>query len=438
MAIKDRAVAFSKKFKLDSHHAIERFGLFFGALMVTGALVLATSGFSAFMAGRGDLGDTALWTPEFRTSKTQLGGKIDGVYTNGPRTKALVLMHFDDRAKISYNAADYRAFLLGSDERFNSQTLATRGVDGSFHVFGSTGYVGVLLQADEPFHQQVLNLTVRANAELSFNEQQAESASTDDIIGDKSFAEHDQWRVFVNPGANKTTTVKALDAARFDPAQIFYEVVLKSAEDTARKALDDKLIEMRTNLSQITAYGNDLSTTRVDGLFLRPPKVPAMVSGDAITGESAPESTDGKSSLALTTKTVVPGGFALDWRPGNVYDGYLDVLVPPGESYVQYLSKKANEGSGANDSASVDINAMTWILSDGSSLVDDYKSSDVSMRPLVTVMNNLSQAYQDYYSNKSEYQSDLTLALLQLDLNLRDVQSNSSANSGEGFLVTYY
>ncbi|MFG1858915.1 hypothetical protein ACGFJT_44270 [Actinomadura geliboluensis] len=438
MGIKRRSIALSKKFKLDSHHAIERFGLFFGALVATGVLVLAASGFSAFMADRSDLRETALWTPKFRTSKTQLGGEVDGVYTNELKNKALVLMHFDDRAKISYNAADYQAFLLGSDEQLNSERLMTQGIDGSLHVFGSTGYVGVVLKADAPFQQQVLNLTLRANAELSFNEQQARGSSADDIIGDQSFAEHDQWRVFVNPGANKTTTVKALDGERLDASEAFYEIVLKPEEGEARKALDDKLIEMRTNLSQIKAYSNDLLTTKVDGLFLRPPKIPTAVDGDTITGQSAPEAKDRKSSLTLNTETVVPGGFNINWRTGNVFDGYLDVLVPQGESYVRYLSKKAEEGSGTGDPTSTGINDMKWILSDGTSLTDDYKASDVSIRPLINVMNNLSQSYQDYYSNKSEYQSDLMLALLKLDLNLRDVQSNSSANTSEGFLVTYY
>lgn len=51
-------------------------------------------------------------------------------------------------------------------------------------------------------------------------------------------------------------------------------------------------------------------------------------------------------------------------------------------------------------------------------------------------MNNLSQAYTDYSKNKSEYQSDLMLDLLSLDVKLRDVQSNSSINNGDGFLTT--
>lgn len=81
---------------------------------------------------------------------------------------------------------------------------------------------------------------------------------------------------------------------------------------------------------------------------------------------------------------------------------------------------------------------MQWIISDGSSLTKDYQSSDVTMRPLMNVMNNLSQAYQNYAKNKSEYQSDLTLNLLRLDVNLRDVQSNSTIRDDKEFLTTLY
>ena len=438
MGIKDRLAAFGKAFRLDSHHAIERFGLFFGVLTLAGALLLAASGISAIMAGRDTLAETALWTSKFTTSKTQLSGDVDGVYTNELRNKVLVVMHFDDRAKISYDASDYNAFLLGSDDKLKTEKLRTPGVTGSFHVFGATGYVGVVLEAEQPFEQQVLNLTIRANAELSFSRQRADGANSDDMVGDRSFAKYDQWRVFLNPGASGTTTIDTLDAARFDPARAYYEVVLKEEENKARDALDEKLGEMRTNLTQISSYSKDLATTKVDGLFLRSPTVPAIIAGDQVTGETKAESKTSVPTLALNANKVVPGGFELDWRSGNVEDGYLDQLVPKGQSYVDYLQDKAAEGAGSSGSTSSRIGDIGWVLSNGRSLTADYRTSDVAMRPLTTVMNNLSQAYQDYYSNKSKYQSDLLLALLKLDVDLRDVRSNNTINTGEGFLVTYY
>ncbi|PUB32478.1 hypothetical protein C8K30_1011004 [Promicromonospora sp. AC04] len=434
MSIQDKALALSRKFKLDAHHAIERFGVFVGIFAVTGAAVLAGSGVASFTTGRDALSQTALYTQGFVTSKTDLGGDVDGVYTNTNRDKALVMMHFDKRAQISYNAADYQAFLLGSDTSLNSEAVSTEGIQGSFHVFGSTGYVGVLLDATQPFDRQVLNLTVRANAELSVA-QQDETANPDELGGDQTFARHDQWRVFVNPGASGAEEIPALDSLVFDPARAYYDVVLKAQETVARGPLDQKLVEMRTSLAQIEAYTTDLSMTKVDGLFLRPPPAPASLAGDEVTGVSSAEAKDGVSTLTLETDHVVPGGFDLDWRSGNVYDGYLDALVPSGQSYAELLAAKLEEG---RDIANDQVGDMQWTLSDGSSLTEDYQPSDLTMRPLTNVMNNLSRAYQDYATGKAEYQSELLLELLRLEVELRDVRSNSTVRDDPAFLTTLY
>ncbi|MFJ2778059.1 MULTISPECIES: hypothetical protein [unclassified Kitasatospora] len=434
MGIKDKALAFNRKFKLDSHHAIERFGVFFGIFAVTGAIVISASGALAYQAERDSLSQTALYTSDFKTSKTNLDGSVDGVYTNKSGNKALVMMHFSPTAQISYNAADYKAFLLGSDTSLNSEPVSTSGIKGSFYVFGSTGYVGVLLNADRPFDRQVLNLTVRGNAELT-TPGAKQPQSSGKLASDETFSKYDQWRVFFNPGASGAQKIAALDALAFDPAQAYYEVALKAKEAEARDALDQKLVEMRTNLTQIQSYTSDLQTTKLDGLFLRPPTVPVSIATDKITGVSAAEAKDGVSTLALQTEHVAPGGFDLNWRPGNVYDGYLHALVPTGQSYAQFFTKKRDGGS---DPTSRQTSDMQWILSDGTSLTRDYQSSDVTMRPLMNIMNNLSQAYQNYSRNKSQYESDLSLDLLRLDVSLRDVQSNSTIRDDKDFLTTLY
>ncbi|MCM2392707.1 hypothetical protein [Streptomyces albipurpureus] len=434
MGITDKARAFNRKFKLDSHHAIERFGVFFGIFAVTGAIVISASGALAYQAGRDSLSQTALYTSGFKTSKTNLDGTVDGVYTNKSGNKALVMMHFSPTAQISYNAADYRAFLLGSDTSLNSEPVSTSGIKGSFYAFGSTGYIGLLLDADRPFDRQVLNLTVRANAELT-TPGAKQPQSSGKLAGDETFSKYDQWRVFFNPGASGVQKIAALDALAFDPAQAYYEVALKEKEAEARDALDQKLVEMRTNLTQIQSYTSELQTTKIDGLFLRPPTVPVAIATDEITGFSAAEAKDGVSTLALETKHVVPGGFDLNWRAGNVYDGYLDALVPAGQSYAQFFTKKRDGGS---DPTSRQVSDMQWTLSDGTSLTRDYQSSDVTMRPLMNIMNNLSQAYQNYSRNKSQYESDLSLDLLRLDVSLRDVQSNGTVRGDKDFLTTLH
>ncbi|MDT8913566.1 hypothetical protein [Amycolatopsis sp. PS_44_ISF1] len=435
MGITGKARAFRRTLKLDSHHAIERFGVFVAAFALTGIAVISGSVISALQTGSDVLSRTALYTTTFTTSKTALKGDVDGVFTNTRGDKTLVMMHFPASAAISHNAADYQAFLLGSDTDLTNETVTTSDIAGTIHVFGSTGYLGILLTAHRNFDEQVLNLTIRANAELSYDETVHRQAGVDEMTDDASFRKFDQWRVFINPGATAITTIPALDAPSFDPTRAYYDVVLKPQEGTARAKLDQKLLAMRANLAQIESYTSDLRTTQVDGLFLRPPPPPAMMTGDKITGVSAAEARDGVSTLTLHTDHVVPGGLNLSWRTGDVYHGYLDVVVPPGQNYAEFLARKRDEKA---DTATQQISDMPWILSDGSNLRSDYQTSDVTMRPLTTVMNNLSQAYQDYAKNKAAYQSELTLDLLRLDANLRDVRSNSSVHDGSHVVTTLY
>ncbi|QWF85657.1 hypothetical protein [Amycolatopsis sp. CA-230715] len=436
MGIKDTAAAFGRRFKLDSHHAIERFGVLVGIFALTGVIVIGGAVASAIHSDTDALSRTALYTTSFTTSKTHLKGTVDGVYTNSARDRALVVMHFPASARMSFNAADYQAFLLGSDANLASEPVSTRGITGSVHVFGSTGYVGVLLQASEPFGIQVLNLTIRANAELAYTEPKQSQRDEGKLADDASFREHDQWRIFVNPGASGARQIPALDSARFDPARAYYDVALSNDEQAIRGKLDQKLLSMRANLTQIQSYTTELATTKVDGLFLKPPPVPAGVAGDTVTGVSSAEAKNGVSTLTLDSRTVVPGGVTLNWRAGNVYAGYLSTLVPPGQSHAEFLAKKHSETTGGT--LGQQISSLPWILSDGSNLKTDYRTSDVTMRPLVTIMNSLSQAYQDYAKGKSEYQTELLLDLLRLDAKLRDVQANSSLREGTGVLRTLY
>lgn len=438
MRIEDRAQALRRKLKLDSHHGIERFGVTFTIFVVLGAGFIVASGVSSYYRAHELLGSKVLYTPKFTTSKTQMSGTVDGVYVNHAHDEALVMMHFGSDEQISHDPGTYRAFLLGSDSSLSDQPLETPGVTGSFHVFGSTGYIGVLLKSDHRFRPQVLNLTMRANAQLTYNSTGTTTTDpTNAAEGDASFKKYDQWRVYFNLGANGAHEISALNRASFDPAQAYYEIVTKHQEQSARGALDRQLLQMRADLARITSDNLDMATTKVDGLFLKPPSVPSIVSGDQVTGKSASESGNGTSSLTLRTKTVVPGGFNLNWRPGNVYQGYLDQVVPPGQNYGTYLTAKQQQSAGS--SAETQLTDMTWMLSNGTDLSNDYTSSDSSaMRPLTTIMNNLSQAYQTYYTDKAEYQGPLTLNLLQLDVDLRDVAANNKVNDSPAFLATYY
>lgn len=431
--MKETAKTYAAKLKLGPHHAIERFGVITGVFTAAFAMLLVGTIASATANNRARLDETALYTTSFTTSRTGLPGSVDGVYTNEERTRALVLMRFGSSAAGSFStdASNYQAFLTGSNEQLDTQALATT-ITGSIIVFGSTGYLGVVLDSDRPFEQQITSLTLRANSELVYKEDSGRKLR-EDLQDDGSFTEFDQWRLFLNPGASGTEEAASLNGERIDPAALYYELVIAEQEQEIRDRMDERLMEMRAVLNRIDEYNGEMNRVNVDGVFIEPPEVPVQVAGDAVTGEPADGETE--STLALEADWVDPRGYDFDWRSGSVEEGYLDAIMPAGEtSYVTFLGDKARAED--EETPGFSANDMEWLLTDGNDL-KEYRHTSQAMEPLTNIMNNTTQAYQDYYRLKTEYQVDLYSELLDLEVMLRGVDSSGSVNAGEETLLTY-
>jgi hypothetical protein len=429
MGIKDSAKALGVRFKLDSHHAIERFGVLFGAVVVSFVLIFGGAGVSAFANNQSALNSKALYTPTFITSKTDISGDVPGIFVNADRTRAMVLMQFTDTSKVSVNASDYQGFLTGSTRELNKQGLKTT-VTGSVYMFGSTGYMGVMLNSDKPFTPQIMDLTMRANSELVYKEEGGQV--DDDVATDSSFKKYDQWRVFFNPGGSEATVSSALGGDTVDVGAIFNEIVVSTEEKKIRNSMDAQLALMQTDLNRINDATAELERTTADSgtLHLVAPKVPKQIAGDVVEGKAKVGETP--STLDLKTQYVMPLGYDFDWRSGSVMDGYLKDLVPPGSNYVSYLGGRAKEKP-----EEFRVNDLQWRLNDGTDLKRDYDSGNATVKPLFNIMNKLSQAYQDYYKDKKVYQVDLHSKLLDLEVSLRNVESNYTVNNGDKVLRSY-
>lgn len=429
MGMKDTAKGLATTLRLDSHHAIERFGIFFAAILATFVLIFTSAAASSVGNQRAQMDSTTLYTPTFSTSKTQLSGDVSGIYLNSKRTRAMVLMHFKDATSISANAKKYQAFLTGSNRELRDQALKSN-IRGQIVVFGSTGYMAMVLDSDTAFQQQILNLTMRANSELVYRPEESRQVR-EDLAGQKTFTQYDQWRLYFNPGASGTKTATALDAPQFDAGAVYAQLVVNPEEKTLRASMEQQLGQMKVDQARIAEYVGEAGRVNVDDIFLELPDAPRQIAGDTITGD---EATDGKpSTLTLKPKWVSPNGYDFDWRDGSVAKGYLDDIVPKDESYVTYLAAKA-AASSSDETSRMRVDQLEWKLSDGTVLGN---SSDQTMQPLVEIRNGLAQTYQDYYDHKVEYQVKSYASLIELEVNLRNVRVSASENDSEKALFTY-
>lgn len=480
MAFTETMAAWRDKLKLGSHHRIERFGIVTTIFAATLAVLVPATAVSAYQSSRDDLSNTALYTPEFVSSISETTGNVEGVYVSEDGTRSMLLMHVDDeQAAFSTNAENYETFVTGTSPRMRAEDLETN-INGNVVVFGSTGYLGVVLSSDEPFPEQIINIVVRNNSDAAVGAGDGEDA----VGGDETFSEHDQWRLFFNPGAGGAAELNALAGRGVDVEALYYEVVLREQEIFARAELDEQLASMQGQLATISELESELERTNVDGVRIVPPEIPSTVAGDVVTGDLGdvfdPEADplqegvsedsevvdDGlggqqrpsslseqypDSTLELQTNEVEDAGFEFDWREDSILDGYLDELVPAGETYASFMENKADgvasgetpETDEQGDPLAIeeeddafDVADIEWELTDGTDLTESGEIS-AGMEPLVELMENLSGAYQDYYDMKQEYQVDLHTQLLELEVELINVESSYSINTNDDAVQPY-
>jgi hypothetical protein len=431
MGMKDSAKGLAARLRLDSHHAIERFGVLTAAVAVSCVLIFGGASASSFANQQANLDATTLYTPSFTTSKTQVSGDVAGVYVNSHRTRAMVLMHFKDSSSMSADASKYKAYLTGSGRDLVDQPLQS-AVTGQIVAFGSTGYMAMVLDSDKPFQQQILNLTMRSNSELVYKPTETRKVR-EDLQGQKTFAEFDQWRLYFNPGASGAKKTTVLDGDDFDPGAVYAALVIRPDEKKARSDLDTQLAQLQVDQARIAEYTTDMARVNVDGVFITPPAVPKQIAGDIVDGKPGVGKTP--STLRLKPQWVSPRGYEFDWRSGNVETGYLDSIVPEGESYVTFLADKA-ETSTNGDDGQLQPGDIEWKLTNGR-LLSDYGTTDKTMQPLFEIRNNLAQAYQDYYKHKVDYQTKAYSELIDLEVDLRNVRAAASVNDNAKALFTY-
>lgn len=441
-----------ERFRLGPHYTIDRFGIKVVMLAISGVLVMTLCGYGAYQAGQAVLGEQSLYTGKFTTSRTGALGVADGVYRNAAGTRSLVMMHFDADASMSSKAEDYEAFVMGIDG--DKSTSVKAAMAGQIYVFGETRQLGVLLEAPNGLPQQMINITMRAKKELV-----APAATPGGATGG-SFADHDQWRIVINPGGSSAIALSALDTEATPSAESIYaDVVTWQAERAQRRKLDSDLAQMKAQLDAIATLTDQMNTTDVQigadrRVRLLPPSLPLTISGDSMSGLSAtelrkalgtsgPDSIDGirdktararqldtyadgylPNTYVLTADQTMPGGLDFDWRSRGVSDGYFEGLNTGSPSIAEYLAKVQSSKTDAFHSRE-----LRWPLSNGKT-TDDIKGIDVGARPLLELRNKAIAAYDMYFTLKNQYETYDLVQLLVMESELDSVASTATVSGG--------
>ena len=415
-----------EKLKLGPHYRMERFSLLFGVMLV-GLLLTVGACFVAHVQKQGNtIGEQAIYTTEFETSRTGVSGKVENVYTSKDKTKTFLLLSFDDVSTISTNADNYQMFLTGATVEQNKETLDGLP-SGSIYMFGNTGYMGIYLVNRDGFSPQILDLVVRCNAEL----QTQESQDVDEEVEDQSFVNHDQFRVYFNPGASQAEHLDCLDADKAPSVSDFYdEAVIEPQEDELHATLTDQVNQLRVDLNTIQEYEQ-----RVENAGINLPSEPDIIAGDKVV-----QNDDG--TYTYKPATVVPGGYDLDWQHTSVVDGFLDDLIAetdtPNMTQDQFFAMMAREANGDATGNQLDRNDIEWTLNDGTPIASLSGGSNASRYTQYTELcNNLTSAWRTYYNAKVTYQRDTLGELLDLEVQKDSILTGSSINTSDNVLQCY-
>lgn len=420
------------KLKLGKHYRMERFSMMFGTMLVGLAIVTGVC-FSMHMQQQDTaLTERAIYSDGFKLSRTGLSGTVENVYTSKDKTKTFLLMRFEEPDKVSMNAKNYQMFLTAANVQQNKIDLDGKP-SGSIYTFGNTGYMGVYLVNKDGFEPQILDLTIRANKELSVID---ESSNVNAEVADASFAKYDQLRVYFNPGASEAEHLACLDSKGGPtPLDFYNETVIAKEESAIHDSLNKELAQMQVDLSNIKEMEE-----RALNVGLKLPEQPDAIRGDVVVSEDGKGEGEDKV-LVYKPKTVLGGGYDLDWRHTTVVDGFFDDLIAktktPNMTVDQFLAMMAAEKN-ADASESQFKADMQWELTDGT-LISDLNTGSNSTRytELTKAAQDVMNAWRTYYSHKKTYQQTSLTNLLTLELKSDGVRNNSSVNVGDNVLQCY-
>lgn len=412
-----RLGAMRDKLKLGPHHKMERFTVLLGG---TTAFLLLFCVLS-FVTHRADIAKNvsaqAVYTENFKFSLSDEKMYVEGVFGNKEKTDVMVLLRIQNPETMSADASNYELFVTGEKDSLSYKPKMT------FSLFGSTGYGLIRFQHKSQIPKELVDITIRSNAELSARE--ASEAEGD--VADGSFQKYDQGRLIVNPGADSVKTLDWLKEDETDPTKLYTALVAETFDDEIHEEIKKQTDELKQLLNREKEYTNRLASAGFEA-----PTSPWFVKGDYVNEDGA-----------LVAAENLPGAFEVDYVTKTIRDGYLNQVMGDLSGFDAYMkehevakeavkkdSKKKEqvervESLKGDDGERLDLNTVTTGTS---------PSAQVAAKSSV---ESLQATWRTYLNTKSKLQRDQMRRLLVLDADVQSQKHSYSVNDDKSSIRFY-
>lgn len=365
--------------------------------------------------------EQAKYTSSFTTSVSNNAGSVVNVFVNEDKTKAFILVYFEDVTTMPSSADDYRLYLTTSNAAGNNTKL-DQSFTGSWYVFGSTGYMGAYLVNENGFSSQILRLTCRMMKTLSTDSSSFSSSSNSDAFD-----------MYFNLGAEHAQVSESLGTSNVEPATLYYELVGYDKEIEIKNTLLTDLQTMQTNLVNV----DDLEYKLVQQDNLKLPTKPALVAGDSINVNA-----DARPVEINTVFAEKPSGaYDIDWLHVDITKGEcLKTLLEKESrdknmSYVTYFNAKNVESKNSNSTSSNLSSSTKWYFANGDAFVSS--STDTMSKQIANDISSYTSALTTYQTNKTKYFVTDMKQLVSLEQEVMSMNDVTTHNMNDNALTLW-
>ncbi|KQY91005.1 hypothetical protein ASD24_24735 [Paenibacillus sp. Root52] len=420
LTLVQRLTQWRDRFKFGPHHRMERFTIMLSATLVF--LLLFSS--LSFAKDRGNLAQQvstqARYTQSFVFSLSGQKMFIDGVFGDLDHKDVMVLFRLQDAKGMSVDASNYQLFITGLDKSMEAEAKTT------LSMFGSTGYGIIRFQNSEGVPKRILDVTIRANEQLSTKE--GTGSSGDKKNTDGSFAKYDQGRFYVNPGADNITKLDWLVPGENNPTKLYTALVAEAKDEIIREQIKSQTVEMANLLNRAKEYTNRLVSVGYEA-----PKTPWFIQGDYVD----------ENGTFVAAKNLA-GAHLIDYTTKTIRDGYIKQVMGGLSEFDGYMKKKTESTSTTaekNQTRKEQVEQVTTLNNEDGSILDlrlvSTGTSPSSQVAAKDSAESLQQTWRSYLSIKQKVQRDLLRSLLVLDADVLSQELGFTQQQNDNG-ITYY